>query len=267
MKINDSNILCQMSGGIDCLAALLLSIEEYGDDVGYHFFHIQLRLFSLEEEKQNNFWLVQLVSTIKQYKILKRLYPEINLKFSSPIIHVPAFIPNYDIIYQSYLTGIYTKADKYIHILRGTTKDDIDKGQGFPWEEFSNLKYIHIEDDSKYLFAKRQHLLFDDLYHKHTVFHCPAILKTKNELYDIIPEELKNYIWYCESPKRNGNIISSCNECSKCLEAKSIGINNHGIDVSEFLDIEKSHQQYLNQMHQHVGNQRFENYVLVDKGN
>jgi 7-cyano-7-deazaguanine synthase in queuosine biosynthesis len=54
----------------------------------------------------------------------------------------------------------------------------------------------------------------------------PVLNMSKREIYDSLPESLRNYFWSCRRPVYTENSIESCRTCKSCLQLKEAGIED-----------------------------------------
>lgn len=52
----------------------------------------------------------------------------------------------------------------------------------------------------------------------------PVLNMSKREIYDSLPESLRNMFWSCRTPRYEGNSITLCGKCDTCLKLKEQGI-------------------------------------------
>jgi 7-cyano-7-deazaguanine synthase in queuosine biosynthesis len=52
----------------------------------------------------------------------------------------------------------------------------------------------------------------------------PVLNKTKREIYDSLPDTLKNLFWSCRTPVYTEKEIKPCGRCRTCLQLKEAGI-------------------------------------------
>lgn len=52
----------------------------------------------------------------------------------------------------------------------------------------------------------------------------PVLNKSKREIYDSLPESIKNKFWSCRTPVYVNNAINPCGRCKTCLQLKEAGI-------------------------------------------
>ena len=52
----------------------------------------------------------------------------------------------------------------------------------------------------------------------------PVMDMSKREIYDMLPESLRNMFWSCRLPQYNENTISSCGRCNTCVTLRAQGI-------------------------------------------
>ena len=52
----------------------------------------------------------------------------------------------------------------------------------------------------------------------------PVMDMSKREIYDMLPESLRNMFWSCRLPRYNENTISSCGRCNTCVTLRAQGI-------------------------------------------
>jgi len=52
----------------------------------------------------------------------------------------------------------------------------------------------------------------------------PVLDKTKREIYDGLPESLRNMFWSCRTPVYSKESIQQCGKCKTCLQLKASGI-------------------------------------------
>ena len=52
----------------------------------------------------------------------------------------------------------------------------------------------------------------------------PVLDMTKREIYDSLPDTLKNMFWSCRTPVYNEKSITPCGKCSTCVKLREQGI-------------------------------------------
>lgn len=240
------NNLVELSSGVDSLGALLLAMEKYPHH-NYTLMHLQIRTTPFYSEKPVYLrWLVQLSNSIKITEGLKKLLGDTTerIKLITPIIQIPYILglSCLDITYYRFLSGIITsnQLDSYTYIIKGVSSTDCIKGNMI-LPEFgpSNVDSNAQEDDIILAAVNKVRQ------NNHTEVWRPGVKYSKRELYDKIPETLKAYIWYCDSPTRTDNTAFACGKCSKCLEAEEFDIVSSPSDLTNVLEVEQSYLQYL----------------------
>ena len=56
----------------------------------------------------------------------------------------------------------------------------------------------------------------------------PLVDMTKRQIYEMLPEELRNMSWSCRTPIYSGDDIRACGRCNTCREMKSIVPHDDG---------------------------------------
>ena len=211
-------ILAQFSGGLDSLGAVIKSLEKY-PLATFDLLHVQIKYNDTLSR-----WASQLQTAINSYNILKTLYPkaEFNLytpSFSTEVLNKTMFK---DVIYYQLFSGVIGTRNGgiYEYVLNGTTKSDCSN-YNIDWPEFGDdvgKEYVgEIIYRSILKYTKSE---------KPTMWR-PLVNLNKNEVMALIPKELVNSIWSCDSPILTDNICSPCETCLSCKEYRHYNIKLH----------------------------------------
>lgn len=60
----------------------------------------------------------------------------------------------------------------------------------------------------------------------------PVLNMSKHEIYNSLPESLRNYFWSCRTPVYNETSIDACGKCRSCLQLEESGIKEKYEQIS-----------------------------------
>ncbi len=203
--------LVHFSGGVDSVVALLDTLQK--DPTGnYDILHVKLKTYC------PNFWKAQLVAVKKLIPRIQEMYRGACITLLEP--------PSFDLqeqgddgVLDNFITTMFS-----ILLLKKHHK-------AYTFMVHGNI--IPIEDN--HYWVRELELL--NLYGISTEYHMPNTLMSKEEIYDKLPDVLKDYVWGCFSPRVEGSKLISCGRCAKCKELLSAGIQLAEMEMSEIEEI------------------------------
>lgn len=207
---NLPTILCLFSGGIDSTGALhvLLTSDQYMDyDLIVHHVHIQNRENRAQAEA------VAVERILNYYKNeLGKVFT-----FTQSTFNTMGFAPMksnqfpFDMDVCTFMAANITVAHGNIQIIvRGRTKTDL---------ESATASYQHRTNRTQAILDGV--LMLDDV--KKPTYEFPVIDYTKEEVWNMLPEPVRNSTWWCRRPVYKDEVPQTCGKCITCKE------------VSEFL--------------------------------
>jgi len=198
------NILCMFSGGLDSTGALysLLTQSEYKD---YNIHVHSMDLSNIENRSGAEF---QATMNIKKWFIDKGY----KFKFTRSV-HEYKFMSNcfiWDSDICAFMAGQITRCSprSYNYIVMGRTKTDDDMNHSNMTGRIKRAREIF-------------HASYGESSKQKPEYLYPVIDMTKQDIWDMLPEELRNYTWSCRTPKQNNKFDwVTCGSCITCNDIK-----------------------------------------------
>jgi 7-cyano-7-deazaguanine synthase in queuosine biosynthesis len=191
MDINNSNVLLMFSGGLDSTAALLTLLQDKENIVHLHHLRLVNQENRIKAEDIAVDIIVEHISKIKPitYSESYHEYPSYNNSFI------------WDSDLYNFIAGtICMSLPNIKSVAIGRTKTD------YGIEERSIRGTSILK------------LLAPNVEKIYPVGHL-----TKAEIYNTIPEELRNMTWSCRTPiKISNGMFKECGKCKTCLEISKI---------------------------------------------
>lgn len=199
-------ILCMFSGGLDSIGMLykLLTEDEYANYI-IHVHHINM--INIENRSEAEKIAVDNCCDWFKKNGKKFIYTENTIDFLFMKNNFPFDV---DVIY--FVAGqiISISLDTYEYITIGQTKTDLTHVHG--------IQGINLPRSKKLLDIMLAY------YDKDIKRIFPVIDYTKKEIYDFLPEDLKNMGWSCRTPQKINDIFIKCGRCKSCKELKDNNI-------------------------------------------
>lgn len=195
-------ILAMLSGGIDSVAMCYMLLKQ-GNKL--HIHHIEI-------ENEENRTLVEniAVKNVLDYftSIGLNDFTYTSSKISSPSIK-GRFLYDSDAI--NFMAGFICNADAKIKSLAiGVNKEDL-----------RNVGSVRI-DRANQLFQ-----LFSSI---EKIY--PIKDYSKKDLYEMLPQELKDTIWSCRTPIYSNNTAAPCGKCFTCIQMKRMDITQNSLKLT-----------------------------------
>ena len=190
-------ILAMYSGGLDSLGMVykLLTEDEYKDyDIHVHHVH---------NKNVENRWRAEAVTVEMATKELKRLGYQ--FAYSESEIGTQPFGRNflYDTDTMNFFAGYVASVNPDIaKIAMGMQANDANQ----------NLEERRV----------RANNILRAFTHAEKIF--PVLDMTKREIYDSLPESLRNMFWSCRRPVYGEKNIAPCLKCDTCVKLQEQGI-------------------------------------------
>ena len=204
---DDSNTLLMFSGGLDSTGALWQLLQNKENKVHIHHLH----LINKEKRAQAEHIAVNnIISYIsKSYKVKYSesyheypYYSYLKINNNNEIVLSENFMFDSD-IYNFIAGTICTSLPHIKSVAIGRTKSDS--------EEISTMTRATIGTNIFKLLAPNVEKIY------------PVVHLTKTEVYNILPEELRDMTWSCRRPIYiDENMITECGECKTCLQLETI---------------------------------------------
>lgn len=203
MDIDDSNILLMFSGGLDSTGALWELLQNQENKIHIHHLYLLNKEKRAEAEQLSVKNILSYLST-KQYKFKYSesyheypYYSYINTIKHNSITINQNFMFDSD-IYNFIAGAICLSLPKIQTVAIGRTKSD--SGLEIDQRSIRGNKLLE-------LFAPNIKKIY------------PVGHLTKAEVYNTIPEELRNMTWSCRTPIYiANNIVKECGQCKTCKE-------------------------------------------------
>ena len=190
-------ILAMYSGGLDSLGMvyMLLTEPEYKDyDIHVHHVH---------NKNVENRWRAEAVTVEMATKELKRL--GYNFAYSESEIGTQPFGRNflYDTDTMNFFAGYVASVNPDIEkIALGMQANDANQSLEERRVRANNI--LRAFTPAEKIF--------------------PVLDMTKREIYDMLPESLRNLFWSCRRPVYNEKSITPCLKCDTCVKLQEQGI-------------------------------------------
>lgn len=199
-------ILCMFSGGLDSIGMLykLLTEDEYINHI-IHVHHINM--INIENRSEAEKIAVNNCCSWFRKNGKSFIYTENTIDFSFMKNNFPFDV---DVVY--FVAGqiISISSDVYEYLTIGQTKTDL----------------AHVHGNNGINFSRSKKLLDTMLlyYNKEVTRIFPVMDYSKKEIYDFLPNELKNMSWTCRWPKKINGKFVKCENCQSCKELKDNNI-------------------------------------------
>lgn len=187
-------ILAMLSGGIDSVAMCYMLLKQ-GHKL--HIHHIEL-------DNKENRCMVETVSVNKTLDYFRSMgldnFEYTTNRISSPTIN-GKFL--YDSDSANFIAGFICSSNpKITGVAMGVNKEDL---------RVTNSPRIQRANDLLKLFADVEKLY-------------PIKDYSKKDLYELLPQELKDVVWSCRTPKYIDGYAKACNDCYTCGQLKLLGL-------------------------------------------
>ena len=190
-------ILAMYSGGLDSLGMVyrLLTEAEY-KDYRIHIHHVH-------NKNVENRWRAEQLAVDIAVKELKRL--GFDFDYSESEIGTPPFGQNfmYDTDSMNFFAGYICSANpRIVKVAMGMQANDNN----------------HTLEERRI----RAGLILSAFTTAEKIY--PVLDLTKREIYDTLPETLRNLFWSCRRPVYTETSINPCKQCSTCVKLREQGI-------------------------------------------
>jgi 7-cyano-7-deazaguanine synthase in queuosine biosynthesis len=208
IELDDSNTLLMLSGGLDSTGALWQLLQNSEHKVHIHHLYLLNKQKRAEVEQRSVKNILSYISKSYKFKYSESYheYPFYsyihNINTETEEVKVTQnFIPDSD-IYNFIAGTICLSLPTIKKIAVGRTKSD----SGSDMEDRIIRANKMLE-----LFAPNVQKIY------------PVGHLTKNEIYNMLPEELRNMTWSCRNPINiDENNSKECGKCKTCLELNQI---------------------------------------------
>ena len=191
MKLGMSKILLMFSGGLDSTAVFYKLIKE-NKSLYVHHMHLINKENRMEAE---SIAVKKVCDYMKQFG---------NFIYSESHHDLPAFRKNFmwDSDLYNFMAGSICKSLSDVEFVAlGMTKSDLSPS---------------VSDR-----ANRGTKIFESFGSSAKKIY-PIIEMTKKEIYDYLPEDLRQLTWSCRTPIYENGTILECNKCKTCREFRGI---------------------------------------------
>ena len=199
------------SGGVDSTGALYKILKDYDDDVVAHHIHFM---------NYQNRWKAEKKSIDKMIPWLKRNVRD--FKYSESAIEMDLEFIGWDIMHAMYIGGLVIESEKRKDLGRKEIEryklvlgDNAEDFLSYQWKTpiaqllaiITSLKHPQESQDIPYLWQ--------------------IMAKTsKQDIWDLLPDFLKENIWGCRRPERDDSKWVECGKCVTCGDLKKIRGDN-----------------------------------------
>jgi len=195
--MEQQTILAMYSGGLDSLGMVyqLLTNDEY-KDYAIHVHHVH-------NKNAENRWRAEQIAVDLTVKKLKSLGFE--FAYSESEIGTVPFNNNFmfDTDSMNFFAGYVCSVNPNItKVAMGMQANDAN--QRLEERRIRANKILQAFTDAEKIF--------------------PVMNMTKREIYDMLPESLRNMFWSCRRPVYSEKNIAPCGRCDTCLKLKEQGI-------------------------------------------
>jgi hypothetical protein len=207
-KNEKQSILCMFSGGLDSVGMLyvLLTEPRYAK-FKLHVHHMVLKNIenrALAEKRA----CANIVGFLRDKAFRAFEYTE--------SLHDYSFMRRY-FIYDTSLMGfmganIMLNDPSLVMMATGTTRDDLDSDPG-------TLKRMNLGMDI-------YHAILPAEIRYQRPYLRPVTNLTHEQIYRMLPSELRDLAWSCRTPRYDGEDIHECGKCSACKRMKQIRLAN-----------------------------------------
>jgi len=190
-------ILAMYSGGLDSLGMVykLLTEDEY-KNYSIHIHHVH-------NKNVENRWRAEQLAVDIAVKELKRL--EFKFDYTESEIGTQPFGQNfmYDTDSMNFLAGYICSADpRIVKVAMGMQAND--NNQRLEERRIRGNKILSAFTNAEKIY--------------------PVLDLTKREIYDMLPESLRNMFWSCRRPIYTETSIKPCGQCNTCHKLREHGI-------------------------------------------
>ncbi len=202
-----SNILLMFSGGLDSTGALWQLLQNKENRVHLHHLYLVNKEKRAEAEQRavknillyiSKYYKVQYSESYHEYPY----YSYLSLRDNGDMVLNQNFMFDGD-LYNFIAGTICTNLPNIKKVAIGRTKSDS--------EEISTMTRATIGTNIFKLLAPNVEKIY------------PVVHLTKNEVYNILPEELRDITWSCRTPiNLDNNVFKECGKCKTCLELETI---------------------------------------------
>jgi 7-cyano-7-deazaguanine synthase in queuosine biosynthesis len=207
MDHDDSNILLMFSGGLDYTGALWNLLQDKNNRLHLHHLHLvnPTKRAAAEQFAINN--ILSYVSKISSNIKYSESYHEYSYySYLSQVVGTDTIILNKNLISDSdmynFIAGTICWCLPHIKkVAIGRTQSD---------DNIEVRERATRGNELLKLFAPTVEKIY------------PVGHLTKLEIYNMLPEELRNMTWSCRTPVYTDNTIHECGQCKTCLELKEI---------------------------------------------
>ena len=197
------------SGGVDSTGALYKILKDYDDDVVAHHIHFKNRERRWEAEKK---------SVDKMIPWLRKNVRE--FKYSESTIEMDLKFIGWDIMHAMYIGGLVIESEKRKYrkhkdierykLVLGDNEEDFNSYQ---WKTpiaqllavITSLRHPQKSQDIPYLWQI-------------------MATTTKQDIWDLLPDFLKENIWGCRTPESDVGKWVECGKCVTCKDLKKLRI-------------------------------------------
>jgi 7-cyano-7-deazaguanine synthase in queuosine biosynthesis len=199
------------SGGVDSTGALYKILKDYDDDVVAHHIHFM---------NYQNRWKAEKKSVDKMIPWLKRNVRD--FEYSESTIKMDLKFIGWDIMHSMYIGGLVIESEKRKDLGRKDIEryklvlgDNAEDFNSYQWKTpiaqllaiITSLKHPQESQDIPYLWQ--------------------IMAKTsKQDIWDLLPDFLKENIWGCRRPERDDSKWVECGKCVTCGDLKKIRGDN-----------------------------------------
>lgn len=200
----EKHILCMFSGGLDSLGALytLLTEEQYAEYL-IHIHHMQL-LNVENRAKAENAAVKKVIAYLKEHFPNRFIYTTSGHDYRFMRKNFP-----FDIEIVAFVAGNIARGDRRVKkIAVGRTATDMEPSS-------DGLEARHVR-------LKRAQEVFKSVLWgvegELAEYVFPILNKTKREIWDSVPEGLRENFWSCRRPTYQDGKPVACGKCGTCKE-------------------------------------------------
>jgi 7-cyano-7-deazaguanine synthase in queuosine biosynthesis len=196
------NTLVMFSGGLDSLGAVLKVLEEQ-DSIYVHHMHLNNIENRAKAEK------IVVLSVMDYFRKNGKI-----ISFSESFHEYPIFNGSFlfDGDLSSFMSGhICETTPNITQVAYGRTATD-DKNP-------SAVRRI-----------ERANKIFNSFNHRASKIY-PVKEMTKNEIYEMVPQDLKTSFWSCRRPIYSAKHVIPCSRCSTCKTMRDLKIKHHKLVI------------------------------------
>ena len=192
------------SGGVDSTGALYKILKDYDDDVVAHHIHFKNRERRWEAEKD---------AVDKMLPWLRKNVRD--FEYSESTIEMDLRFIGWDIMHAMYIGGLVIESEKGKNIERYklVLGDNAEDFNSYQWKSpiaqllaiITSLKHPQESQDIPYL------------------WQIMATI-TKQDIWDLLPDFLKENIWGCRTPESDAGKWVECGKCVTCRDLKKVRV-------------------------------------------